>query len=263
MWILAGRDDSRLLTYFNRSLPKFAGEGAAFHGAYGARVRRRFGFDQLHRAYDALRSNPDSRQVVLQVWDCTADLPAPDGQPVNADIPCNLVAMLKVRDGALHWTQIMRSNDLFRGLPYDMIQWTSVQEVLAGWLGLRLGVFDHYADSLHAYVADLSAFSLDSSYTAAPNIDSMAMPKGEFDQCLVELVARMEQITDEGTPANALERLAVWSAAPQSLRNILLVVAAEGLRRRAAPEAAAQLMGNCSNPALTQVWERWIERFTR
>src|SRR4051794_23642246 len=47
VWILAGRNDARFLTYFNRSLSRFAGGSPLLHGAYGERLRHRFGVDQL------------------------------------------------------------------------------------------------------------------------------------------------------------------------------------------------------------------------
>src|SRR5260370_36649185 len=42
LWILAGRQDSAFLNYFNRELPKYAGGGPTYHVAYGFRLRRHF-----------------------------------------------------------------------------------------------------------------------------------------------------------------------------------------------------------------------------
>ena len=117
IWLLRGRNDSAFLTYFNSELPTYAGSGSTFHGAYGYRIRHHLGIDQLKKAYQTLRSNSDSRQVVIQIWDSVIDFPDEDGTEAAPDIPCNICAMLKVRNGRLEWTQIMRSNDLFRGLP--------------------------------------------------------------------------------------------------------------------------------------------------
>ena len=63
--------------------------------------------------------------------------------------------MLKVRDGALEWTQILRSNDVFRGLPYNFVQFTMMQEIMAGWLNLRVGSYNQLSDSLHIYDSDI------------------------------------------------------------------------------------------------------------
>src|SRR5439155_956769 len=142
IWIICGRQDSKFLNYFNPKLPNFAGTGPTYYGAYGFRLREHFGVDQLERAYRALHSNKDSRQVVLQIWDPRMDLPTESGEPRAPDVPCNLTAILKVRGGRLEWTQVMRSNDLFRGLPHNIVQFTSLQEVIAGWLGLEPGTYN-------------------------------------------------------------------------------------------------------------------------
>ncbi|HET7538170.1 MAG TPA: thymidylate synthase, partial [Candidatus Didemnitutus sp.] len=92
IWTVNGREDSAFLNYFNSKLPELAGDGPTYHGAYGKRLRQHLGFDQFARAYHALKHNPDSRQVVLQIWDGKIDLPADDGVPVAPDIPCNLVS---------------------------------------------------------------------------------------------------------------------------------------------------------------------------
>src|SRR5581483_5156966 len=67
-WVLAGREDAHFLTPWNSQLSKYSGESATFCGAYGKRLRERFGFDQLSRAYEGLMANPSSRQIVLQIW---------------------------------------------------------------------------------------------------------------------------------------------------------------------------------------------------
>ena len=74
---------------------------------------------------------------MLQIWDPCQDLPDQDGKPVSEDIPCNVMALLKIRNGHLYWTQVMRSNDVMRGLPYNIIQFTMLQELFAAWRQLR------------------------------------------------------------------------------------------------------------------------------
>ena len=114
-WILAGRNDAAFLTPWNRQLPNYAGTGPTFHGAYGYRLRVSVGFDQISAAYEALRHNAETRQVVLQIWSPKDDFPDRDGRPRSADIPCNICAFLKVRGCRLHWLQVLRSNDLVLG----------------------------------------------------------------------------------------------------------------------------------------------------
>ena len=81
------------------------------------RLRYNYDVDQLQRAYEALKANPDNRQTVMLYWDPRLDLPRETGAPQSRDIPCNICSMLKLRAGKLEWTQVMRSNDLYKGLP--------------------------------------------------------------------------------------------------------------------------------------------------
>ena len=46
----------------------------------------------------------------------------------------------------------MRSNDIVFGLPYNFLQFTFLQEIIAGWLNVDVGEYMHISDSLHMYV---------------------------------------------------------------------------------------------------------------
>ena len=118
IWILAGSNDAKIINYWNPVLPIFSGNNSVYHGAYGFRISHVFEFDQLERAYLTLKNNPNSRQTVILIWDPRIDYPDEFGRPVNEDIPCNICSLLKVRNNRLEWTQIMRSNDVYLGLPY-------------------------------------------------------------------------------------------------------------------------------------------------
>ena len=154
VWIMTGRNDLAFMQAWNKRLPDYVGKGPKLHGAYGYRLRQKGGVDQLTRVYQSLSSNPNTRQAVLQIWDSSVDLPQSDGSPANQDIPCNVLSLLKVRAGKLEWLQVIRSNDLFLGIPYDFVQFTSLQEVMAGWLGIDCGAYHQVSDSLHIYDRD-------------------------------------------------------------------------------------------------------------
>jgi thymidylate synthase len=262
VWLLTGRDDAAFLNYFNRGLPTFAGDGPIYHGAYGHRIRRRLHFDQLDRAHQVLHNTPESRQVVLQIWDGDVDMPDASGRPRAADIPCNVLTLLKVRSGRLELTEIVRSNDAFRGLPYNFIQFTTLQEVLAGWLGVDVGGYAQLSDSLHLYERDAAALSTEDDDPAAPNTDTLALPRAESERALRTLSDAIERIIVPETSAESLLRLPQTVALPNGYMNLLRVLCAEGVRRRGAPALATEMMARCNNPALEQVWRRWFDRVT-
>jgi thymidylate synthase len=260
VWIAVGRNDSAFLNYFNPKLPRFAGKGAAYHGAYGYRLRRHFGIDQLERTYKVLSANRDSRQVVLQIWDGAEDLPFEDGAPRTDDIPCNVASLLKLREGRLESTQIMRSNDLVLGVPHNIVHFSSLQEVLAGWLGVEVGSYNHFADSLHLYERDAPVSERIDPRVLPPNVESIALPKTTSElsfSILADLGDRLCSPT-----ANAEQVLAAFRsvALDSAFRSWAAILTAEALRRRKAFGMIESVMRDCPNGCLATMFERWLRR---
>ena len=260
VWIITGRNDSSFLNYFNNQLPKYAGFVKNYHGAYGHRLRRNLNVDQLDRAYQTLKINPTSRQVVLQIWDGNIDLPTSFGGEASTDIPCNLVSILKVRDGKLEWMQIMRSNDLYRGLPYNIVQFTTLQEVMAGWLDLEIGEYNQISNSLHVYDSDLENIRSSDPKRSPLNTDSLRFPKETSDKSFQELADKIESIIHHEISAESLLNTVRQSELPSSFHNMLIVLCAEGARRRQHMTVADKIIADCTNPAYKYLYERWIER---
>ncbi len=262
VWIITGRNDSAFLNYFNRELPKYAGQGTTYHGAYGRRLRFHFGIDQLERAYHALKGKPFSRQVVLQIWDSRIDLPGPAGQESAPDVPCNLLSMLKVRDGKLEWTQIIRSSDVHLGLPYDFVQFTALQEIIAGWLGVGLGSYNQISDSLHVYTDCVDHIWSSGPTEAFANTDSLTLPKEKSDEAFSILERHVEMVINPNIPVKQILSITRQSLLPEPFRNILCVLCAEGARRRRS-ELVDEIMSKCTNAAYKQLYGAWCMRFCR
>lgn len=263
IWILAGSNDSAILNYWFPGLPKFQGEGSRFPGSYGHRLRSHFGLDQIRNACEALTSNPDSRQVVLQLWDTRMDLPDETGTPRSPDVPCNVSSLLKVRDGCLEWTQIMRSNDLYRGLPYNFLQFTVLQEVMAGWLGVEIGSYRHWSDSFHAYKSDVTEFSCDDTVALALNSDSLMTDVVQGERLISELYTRLAEMTAPNLSETHLSDITTMGNIPTGYQNLLRILGAETARRRARPEQAEAIIASCTNPQLVQVWTAWEQRMKK
>ena len=257
IWILAGRDDTAFLEHWFSRYAKFVGGSGTQHAAYGARLRRHFRLDQLGRAYEALRSKETSRQVVLQIWSAYDDLPNTDGTPRAGDIPCNICSCLKVRNRQLHWLQVMRSNDVDRGLPHNIIQFTMLQEILAGWLDLEVGDYTHIADSLHFYTTDRES-----------RIDDIVEPivsQNRFKLGFADTAMQLQILV------NWLDELRVGSVSREQMidkvdgvsgafDDIRLVLVADHLRKLKEFERASSVMARCTNPAYVQCWDRWLNR---
>ena len=260
VWIMCGRNDAAFLNFWNRQLPKFAGNATKYHGAYGFRLRQHLGFDQLQRAYQALRNNPNSRQVVLQIWDGRVDFPDEQGAAANADIPCNVLAFLKVRDGSLEWMQINRSNDAFLGVPHNFVQFTTIQEVMAGWLGLTLGSYNHLSDSFHLYEDMAAAFTMDNEVIAESNTNSLCLDKDEFDRVFRSFGEYIDQLIMGDISPRRMASIARGSGYKTAYQNLLIIMCAEAARRRKWEQLSKELVLGCTNPLLVQLWTRWQER---
>ncbi len=257
IWILQGRQDAAFLNFWNPILPNFAGDGETYHGAYGYRLRTHLGIDQIERAYQVLSKNPDSRQLVLQIWDSTIDLPNNEGEPSAHDIPCNICAMPKIRNGKLEWYQVMRSNDLFLGTPHNFIQFTTMQEILAGWLGVQVGEYVQVSDSMHCYEKDLNSFSLSDTPITANSTDTLAIPKAESERAMSTIEEAMDILRSPGLEISEYWACIEERELPEGYLNMLLIAAADAARRRGWKKEVAETVSKCTNPALSLAWTQW------
>jgi thymidylate synthase len=115
--------------------------------AYGYRMRQHFGRDQLAAAVGALRTDLSSRQVYVGLWD-----PGHDGLDGARDlskknVPCPVGLHFSAcyssysapgqPDGlAVHAT--CRSSDMFVGLPYDVMNFALLGDLVACSIGTQL-----------------------------------------------------------------------------------------------------------------------------
>jgi thymidylate synthase len=125
------------------SLYRFTDHGI-FEGGYGIRA-----FGQLGRVFDLLNRDPDSRQAVVTIHDGKQDL-----LRQTKDVPCTLALQFMVRNGELCLRVTMRSNDVWLGLPYDVVQFMILQQAMASALQLDVGWYHHSVGSLHLYDRD-------------------------------------------------------------------------------------------------------------
>lgn len=259
VWIMNGEERADVINSWNPGLPKYAGTGELYYGAYGKRIRSHFGFDQLEKGYYALQNVPESRQVVVQIYDTKVDFPIENGRPRNEDIPCNICSLLKVRDGKLEWSQIMRSNDVLLGMPYNFVQFTGLQEVLAGWLGLEVGSYNHYSDSLHLYCHDVSKIGIGQE-SEIENHDSLSVSKNESEKLFREIYKRMINLTKGNISENGIYSLAKLDSQYMEYNNIMLIIAAYVAYKKQYYSLVSELIEKCTNAAYVAMWYRWSEK---
>lgn len=148
LWMLAGRNDVKYVSQFVPRMSTFSDDGETFHGAYGARWRNHFSFDQLRVVIEALRLNPDDRRCVVQMWDSAKDLGF-EGK----DFPCNTQVIFAINEGALDMSVFNRSNDLVWGaLGANAVHFSFLQEYMAARIGVPVGGYWQISNNMHLYL---------------------------------------------------------------------------------------------------------------
>ncbi len=259
VWIINGEEKSDIINTWNPSLEKFAGKSEIYHGAYGKRIRSHFGFDQIEKAYEALQTIPESRQVVMQIYDTRVDFPINNGTPQDEDIPCNICSLLKVRNGKLEWSQIMRSNDVLLGMPYNFVQFTGLQEILAGWLELNLGSYNHYSDSLHLYARDTDKIGIGEEGEIR-NSDSLSVNKSESEKLFKEIFYRMKGLTVNNLTEKEIHSLSQIDSGYEAYDNIMLIIGTYRAQKKKYDDLTKNLIEECTNKSYVTMWERWASK---
>ena len=144
-WTMAGSDDVSAISYYNPRGWSFSEDGHSLRGAFGHRLRRSEGADQLELVIDRLRRDPASRREVAVV-----SLPV-DLKSGFRDQPCLISLQFLIREGALHLIVMMRSQSACLVLPYDASLFMMLQCWMASRLEARVGRYVHFSGSLHLY----------------------------------------------------------------------------------------------------------------
>lgn len=187
--MLAGRNDIAPLCYYVSTMDQFSDDGKTQNAIYGYRWRHAkvkgqdpeagryyYDVDQLYIIINHLRQVPDSRRVVLQMWNVQDDLlkigkGAPD---YSKDVACNLCAMFMLRSWyesggheasdhpphrSLDMTVINRSNDTILGmLGANVVHFSFLQEYIANALGVEVGNYHQISNNMHVYLKDFKSW---------------------------------------------------------------------------------------------------------
>jgi thymidylate synthase len=100
--------------------------------------------DQIAKVLDTLRTNPDSRRMIVSAWN-VADLPK------MALEPCHALFQFYVADGRLSCQLYQRSADLFLGVPFNIASYALLTRMIAAQVGLRPGDFIWVGGDCHIY----------------------------------------------------------------------------------------------------------------
>jgi len=101
-------------------------------------------FDQVQNAINMLKTNPDSRRIVVSAWH--PGLLGEMGLP-----PCHLMYIFNVADGKLNCHLTQRSGDIALGIPFNLACYSALTMAVANEVGLKPGTFAHTIVDAHIY----------------------------------------------------------------------------------------------------------------
>lgn len=168
-WADANGDLGHIYGYQWRSWPNYEGEF----------------IDQISEAIDTLKTNPDSRRIIVSAWN-VADIPH-----MNLP-PCHILFQFYVANNRLSMQLYQRSADIFLGVPFNIASYALLLQMVAQVTGLQAGDFVHTLGDAHIYLNHLDQVKLQLSRDPRPlpqmkiNPDVNDIFKFEFEDFSLE-----------------------------------------------------------------------------
>ncbi|ARJ04562.1 thymidylate synthase [Humibacter sp. BT305] len=150
LWFLRGDGNARWLQEHGVTIwDEWADENGDLGPVYGVQWRswptpNGEHIDQISQVIEQLRSNPDSRRIIVSAWN-VADIPS------MALAPCHALFQFYVADGKLSCQLYQRSADMFLGVPFNIASYALLTMMVAAQTGLEPGEFVWTGGDCHIY----------------------------------------------------------------------------------------------------------------
>jgi thymidylate synthase len=125
--------------------------------------------DQIADAVHTLKTNPDSRRIIVSAWN-PADIPD------MALAPCHCLFQFYVAEGRLSCQLYQRSADVFLGVPFNIASYALLTMMMAQVTDLKPGEFVHTFGDAHLYLNHLEQADLQLSRAPRPLPDMAINP---------------------------------------------------------------------------------------
>lgn len=163
LWFLAGDTNIRYLQDNGVSIwNEWATDDGDLGPVYGAQWRswpdpQGGHIDQISELIAQIKTNPDSRRLLVSAWNPSA-LPLAGVSPREnaaqgrqALPPCHTMFQFYVADGKLSCQLYQRSADIFLGVPFNIASYALLTMMVAQVCDLQLGDFVHTFGDAHLY----------------------------------------------------------------------------------------------------------------
>jgi thymidylate synthase len=140
-----GKDLGYINNDFRKGLgPVYGWQWRNFGSSRWMRDSDDFGADQIAWLIREIKTNPDSRRLILSAWN-------PNQIDLMALPPCHTLAQFRVMNGRLSCQLYQRSADMFLGVPFNIASYSLLTHMLAQTCGLAVGEFVWTGGDCHIY----------------------------------------------------------------------------------------------------------------
>ena len=186
LWFLSGSTNVKYLRENGVSIwDEWADANGELGPVYSKQWRDWGGIDQISNVVREIRSNPDSRRLIVSAWNV--------GEISKMALPpCHCFFQFYVQDGRLSCQLYQRSADAFLGVPFNIASYALLTAMVAQVTGLKPGDFVHTFGDLHIYLNHMEQVKLQLSREFRP------LPRLELNPAVKDLFAfRYEDIRIE------------------------------------------------------------------
>ena len=132
------------------------------------------GIDQIKNAIHSIKTNPDSRRIIVSAWnpsvlpDTSISFAENVANGKAALPPCHAFFQFYVADGKLSCQLYQRSADIFLGVPFNIASYALFTMMMAQVCGLEAGDFIHTFGDAHIYNNHMEQIELQLSREPRP-----------------------------------------------------------------------------------------------
>ena len=177
LWFIKGDTNTAYLTENGvRIWNEWADENGDLGPVYGHQWRNwnSENVDQLKQVIETLKSNPNSRRMLISAWnpsvlpDTSKSFSENVANGKAALPPCHAFFQFYVADGKLSCQLYQRSADIFLGVPFNIASYALLTEMMAQVCGLKAGEFIHTLGDAHIYTNHFDQVELQLSRDPKP-----------------------------------------------------------------------------------------------
>jgi thymidylate synthase len=182
LWFLRGESNVRYLREHGVTIwDEWADANGELGPVYGVQWRAwqaadGRSIDQITRAVDLIRRDPDSRRIIVNAWN-VGELER------MALTPCHAMFQFYVADGRLSCQLYQRSADIFLGVPFNIASYALLTHMMAQQCDLGVGDFIWTGGDCHLYLnhSEQAQLQLSREPRPLPRLGIKRRPASIFD----------------------------------------------------------------------------------